>query len=108
MSDFEEFNTKKIIKKKFNNKLCYLLISFHSGICTLSELAIQYYFKDTLKLQPGSMSRILSISSIPWTIKPIFGLITDLCPIFGYRRKFYIFFLWTIEYFFLVIYGILC
>ena len=38
------------------------------------------------------MSRILSISSIPWTIKPIFGLITDLCPIFGYRRKFYIFF----------------
>jgi len=78
------------ITKKRYNKISYLLISFHSGICTLSDLAIQYFFKDELKLKPGNMSQILSISFIPWMLKPLFGLITDLIPIFGYRRKYYI------------------
>jgi Na+/melibiose symporter-like transporter len=66
------------------NKLSYSLISFHIGIATLSDIAVQYYLKDTLKLQPGSYSRILSITNIPWMLKPLFG------PIFGYRRKLYL------------------
>jgi len=78
--------------KNINNKICYLLISFHSGICTLSDLAVQYYLKDNLKLEPGSMAQVYSITLIPWMIKPIFGLITDFFPICGYRRKVYILF----------------
>lgn len=77
-------------KKKFNNKLCYLLLSFHSGVSTLSDLAVQFFFKDNLKLEPGSMSRVLSIILIPWMLKPLLGLLTDTCPLFGYRRKYYI------------------
>lgn len=89
----KELNSSKdLSKKKTNNKICYLLISFHSGICTLSDLAVQYFFKDQLKLEPGYMSQILSICLIPWMIKPLFGIITDLFPIFGYRRKIYILF----------------
>jgi Na+/melibiose symporter-like transporter len=72
------------------NKLSYSLISFHIGIATLSDIAVQYYLKDTLKLQPGSYSRILSITNIPWMLKPLFGLLSDLLPIFGYRRKLYL------------------
>lgn len=72
------------------NQISYLLISFHYGISTLSDLAVQFYLKDTLGLGPGNYSKILSISLIPWMIKPLFGLVSDLCPLFGYRRKLYI------------------
>lgn len=78
---------KNIISR---NKMSYLLISFNIGISTLSDLAVQYFFKDYFKLEPGSMSRILSICIIPWMIKPIFGILTDFFPLFGYRRKLYL------------------
>jgi folate/biopterin transporter len=72
------------------NKYSYLLISFHTGIATLADIAVQYYLKDELKLQPGSYSRIQSITYIPWMIKPFFGLLSDIYPILGYRRKTYL------------------
>lgn len=77
-------------KQKFNNQICYLMLSFHTGVSTISDIAIQYFFKDHLKLQPGVMSQVISLSLIPWMLKPIFGIITDFCPLFGYRRKYYI------------------
>ena len=79
-----------IDKMKFNNKMAYLIISFNQGIGSISDLAVQYYFKDDLKIEPARLSQIFSLILIPWTIKPIFGMITDLFPIFGYRRKNYI------------------
>ena len=44
MSNERQINQSEKIKKRYN-KISYLLISFHSGICTLSDLAIQYFFK---------------------------------------------------------------
>jgi hypothetical protein len=32
----------------------------------------------------------VSILSLPWMIKPLYGLVSDLIPIFGYRRKSYL------------------
>ncbi len=78
----------EVIKKY--NKLSYLLIAFHQGVSYISQLAVQYFFKDELKIEPHHLAQINSIIHIPWAIKPILGLITDLLPIFGYRRKVYI------------------
>lgn len=72
------------------NKISYVIISFAIGISTLADLAIQYFFKDELLLQPYEMSRIMAIIMIPWIVKPVLGLLTDLVPIFGYRRKLYV------------------
>jgi folate/biopterin transporter len=92
----EELNKKKkereerLKNKKFRNQMAYLIISFNQGVSSVSELAVSYFFKDELKLEPASLSQIMSFISIPWMIKPLFGLITDLIPICGYRRKIYI------------------
>jgi hypothetical protein len=72
------------------NKYSYLLISFSMGISSLGDLAIQYFFKDDLRIEPYEMSRLFAIIMIPWIIKPLLGLLTDLVPIFGYRRKIYL------------------
>lgn len=72
------------------NKISFILISFYIGISYVSELAINYFLKDTFNVSPSMLTNILSLAKIPWIIKPLFGLITDFLPIFGYRRKYYI------------------
>lgn len=85
----EDKNLKSL---KMFNTIAYLVISFTHGISHISELAVQFYMKDTLKVEPATLSIIMSIIHIPWIIKPLLGLITDLLPLFGYRRKLYIMF----------------
>lgn len=78
------------IKKYKTNKFSYLLLGFNDGISTLSQLAINYFFKDVLKVVPSTLTQLLTIIQLPWMIKPLFGLISDILPICGYRRKVYI------------------
>ena len=74
---------------KWNN-IAYIIISFSQGINLIYTLAVQYLFKDQLLIEPAQMALITSFIMIPWMIKPILGLLTDLVPIFGYRRKVYL------------------
>ena len=76
--------------KKLNYKYSYIAISFVFGFSTISELAILYFLKDVLQIAPANMSVFTSFILIPWSIKPLFGFITDLFPIWGLRRKPYI------------------
>lgn len=46
--------------------------------------------KDDYGLSPAMMGLYLSYTTIPWMIKPFWGLITDSKPLLGYRRKSYI------------------
>jgi folate/biopterin transporter len=83
-TDYKNEVTKK------RNVLAYLLIAFHQGVSYISQLAIQFFFKDELKIEITKLAQINSIIHIPWAIKPLLGLMTDLLPIYGYRRKVYI------------------
>lgn len=84
----EQYDDNEVIKKR--NKLAYLLIAFHQGVSYISKLAVQYFFKDELKIEPHILAQINSITELPWAIKPLLGMLTDFFPIFGYRRKVYI------------------
>jgi MFS family permease len=41
-------------------------------------------------LTPDQVAQLLGMLTIPWIIKPLYGLISDLVPLFGYRRKSYL------------------
>jgi folate/biopterin transporter len=73
------------------NYLVIILVALSQGITGLSDLAISYLYKDDLHLVPAQVSRINSIATIPWIVKPIYGFISDSFPILGYRRKPYLF-----------------
>ena len=77
-------------KKIYFNKISYYLLSFAQGVSDISALAVSYYLKDILNISPATMSQLYALIALPWTIKPLFGLITDLYPLFGFRRKSYI------------------
>ncbi len=56
----------------------------------LARLAISFFLKDYLSLNPSQMSFIIGISTIPWVIKPLFGFFSDSFPLFNYRRRSYL------------------
>ncbi|KAK4799862.1 hypothetical protein SAY86_025227 [Trapa natans] len=53
----------------------------------LARVGTEYYMKDVQKVQPSEAQIYSGITSIPWIIKPIWGLLTDVVPIAGYRRR---------------------
>ncbi|KAL7596052.1 hypothetical protein Lser_V15G29984 [Lactuca serriola] len=52
----------------------------------LYRVSIQYKMKDVQKLQPSEAQFYYGIMQIPWIIKPLWGLMTDIVPIFRLRK----------------------
>ncbi|MGK7889030.1 MAG: folate/biopterin family MFS transporter [Leptolyngbyaceae cyanobacterium] len=67
-----------------------ILAYFVQGIIGLSQLAVSFYLKDDLGLTPAQTSALLGIGILPWTVKPLFGFISDGLPIARYRRRPYL------------------
>ncbi len=40
--------------------------------------------------RPTAMTAFAALLALPWAIKPVYGLLTDFVPLFGYRRKSYL------------------
>lgn len=90
-------NLRKIVKEKFlfDNEptpelLAILTVYFVQGILGLARLAVTFFLKDSLGLNPAEVATITGITFIPWIVKPIYGFISDGFPIYGYRRRPYI------------------
>ena len=101
--EFQKKEISKINRSKNSSKL----LSLNEGLVDFSHLAISYFFKDILKLSPSESSFFRSLISFPYIFQPLFGLISDLFPIYGYKRKTYLilcgscnFILWLIIAFF--------
>ena len=56
------------------------------------RVASDYYWKDVQVMQPSEAQVYQGITSIPWIVKPLWGLLTDVLPMAGYRRRPYIIF----------------
>ena len=105
MEEESEIDPKKK-SKMTRNKISMLLIGFYAGICVISDLAVKYYFKDKKKVETANLTRILIIFKIPYLIKPLYGFLLDFFPIFGYKKKSYLFICFLVNisswYFFII------
>jgi folate/biopterin transporter len=66
------------------------VIYFVQGAMAISQLAVSFFLKDDLGLSPAEVASMVGITMLPWTIKPLYGLISDGFPVFGYRRRPYL------------------
>lgn len=64
--------------------------NINHGLWTIAILCCQDLFKSYNKMDPGDMTKYMSIVHLPWSIKLVYGLISDNVPILGSRRKAYI------------------
>lgn len=46
--------------------------------------------QDELHVGPAQLSSIKSLLALPWLIRPLYGLISDCRPLFGYHRRSYL------------------
>lgn len=66
----------------------FAIIYFAQGMWYLPNQTITVFFKDQ-GLRPSDVANFFLISTVPWMIKPLYGLVSDFVPLFGRRRKSY-------------------
>lgn len=54
---------------------------------SLFNVSSDYYWKDVQKVQPSEAQVYSGVIGIPWIVKPLWGILTDVVPIAGYRRR---------------------
>lgn len=62
------------------------LIYFTQGFRSFVWTAVSYQLKDTLKLSPSASQFLFSVAFFPWSIKPLYGILSDCIPIKGRKR----------------------
>ncbi|POO00388.1 Folate-biopterin transporter [Trema orientale] len=62
------------------------LIYFTQGFRSFVWTAVSYQLKDRLKLSPSASQFVFSVAFFPWSIKPLYGIISDCIPIRGRKR----------------------
>ena len=85
----------------------WFLMNINQGMFLIVKLAAQCYFKEYIGCEPGESAIYISIISIPWSLKVIYGLTSDNLPICGYRRRPYIWMFTFIQFTSLIIIFIL-
>jgi MFS family permease len=67
---------------------------------------LAYYLKETQGWDTLQIAASLAVLDVPWVVKPLYGMISDFLPLFGYRRRSYLIlanagavaaFLWTTQ-----------
>jgi MFS family permease len=67
---------------------------------------LTHYLKESLGWTPVQIATSLAVLDIPWVVKPLYGMVSDFLPLFGYRRRSYLLvanvgaiaaFLWTTQ-----------
>ncbi|KAG6435562.1 hypothetical protein SASPL_100436 [Salvia splendens] len=72
------------------DNIAVAMVYFVQGVLGLSRIAVNFYLKDDLHLDPAETAIISGVSSLPWLVKPLYGFISDSVPLFGYRRRSYL------------------
>ena len=77
---------------KFDKPFVILLgvQNINHGLWSIAVLACQDLFKQYMHMNPGDMTKYMSLIHIPWSIKLLYGLMSDNVPIAGTRRKSYV------------------
>lgn len=71
------------------NHVLYFIYFSLGVILELPALPLRYKFISR-NVDPSDYDKIISTVMIPWVIKPLYGLVSDNIPVFGYKRKPYI------------------
>lgn len=66
----------------------FAIVYFSQGMIYLPDQVVAIVFKER-GLTAGQLAAFAWIITIPWFIKPLYGLLSDFVPLFGTRRRSY-------------------
>ena len=56
----------------------------------LATTPIFFLLKDEMRLSAADTATFLALVGFAWNVKPLYGLVSDLVPLLGYRRRSYL------------------
>ena len=71
----------------------FAVVYFSQGVCqavTLLNQPLRMFLRETAGFDAQRIAHFYFVITIPWMIKPAYGLLSDFVPLFGYRRKSYL------------------
>ena len=71
----------------------FALVYLVEGVGQIGGLIAQplsFYLKQVHGWTALQVTAFLAVFNFPWIIKPVYGLLSDFVPVFGYRRKSYL------------------
>jgi MFS family permease len=68
--------------------MLFAVVYFSQGMWYLPNQTITIVFKE-LGMSAGQVATFFSMAVVPWLLKPVYGLLSDFVPVFGYRRRSY-------------------
>ncbi len=68
--------------------LLFAIVYFSQGMVYLPDQVVAIVFKER-GLSAGQLATFTWIITVPWFIKPLYGLLSDFVPLFGTRRRSY-------------------
>ena len=68
----------------------YFVQGFAEPKAGIAAQPIFFLLKDELKLSAAETATFIALTGIAWNIKPLYGLLSDLVPLAGYRRRSYL------------------
>ncbi len=69
--------------------LVYIVEGLGQVVGLISQ-PLTYYLKQVHGWSALQVTAFITVFNVPWVIKPIYGLVSDFLPLFGYRRKSYL------------------
>ena len=79
--------------------ICLLAFQyFNQGSKALLGLGQKDYLKEHLGLDPSEMTYLETFIGFPWSVKILYGIISDNFPIFGHYRKSYVILMGFIQF----------
>jgi len=76
----------------------FYLIETYGSTPGLFDLPLTIYLKESFKLSPAQLASFSSLTFLPWLIRPLYGIIGDAFPIFGYQFKSYFLICYTLAF----------
>jgi MFS family permease len=90
LAAFPAFSRATSIKRLM---LLFALVYLAEGIGQTEGVIgqpLNYYFKEVYQWTPVQIAAFLAVLNLPWFLKPLYGVVSDFVPLFGYRRKTYL------------------
>lgn len=75
------------MKRLFFLMALFYLIQLFAGNPALFDLPLQLYLKESLQFPASRLAWFNTIVILPWTIKPLWGLLSDSFPLLGSQVK---------------------
>ena len=80
------------MQKKISLSIYFLFsfIYFNQGIWGLKSASLYYLMREDWKLSVANIALIGCITTLPWTIKPLWGIIVDSFPLGKKKTKYWL------------------